>query len=58
LPDLLGGEQYEEFRDSIRFSSPTIQPNLDFGSVPIDIIGEITDTPVDFDWVCETSSNI
>ncbi len=27
--------------------------NLDFGSAPVDIIAEITDTPMDFDWVRE-----
>ena len=48
------GGRHEGLSGAVPFSSPTIQSNLDFGSVPIDIVGEITDTPMDFDWVCET----
>ncbi|QKX55697.1 uncharacterized protein TRUGW13939_02794 [Talaromyces rugulosus] len=45
-----GGGQFEGLGDAFPFPSPTIQSNIDFVSMPPDIIGEITDISMDFDW--------
>ncbi|CRG83923.1 putative transcriptional regulatory protein C139,03 [Talaromyces islandicus] len=51
LPDLFGGGQHEGFGNAIPFPSPTTHSNIDFESIPIGSIGEITDmTMDDFDW--------
>lgn len=52
--DPFGGEQYEGLGDAIPATLPS---NLDFGSIPIDIIGEINDGSIGFNWVCKTCSN-
>ena len=48
------GGQYEG--DAIHFPSPTIQSDIDLGSIPLNLIGELDDTPMYFDWVCKTFS--
>ncbi|KAE8551109.1 hypothetical protein EYB25_007343 [Talaromyces marneffei] len=44
------GGQHEGFDDAIPFSSHTSQSNIDFGTIPINFIGESSDTPMNFDW--------
>ncbi|KAH8885862.1 hypothetical protein GQ53DRAFT_845252 [Thozetella sp. PMI_491] len=44
------GGQYEGLGDVILFPSPTMQSNISSGSAPIDIIGDLTNTLMDFDW--------
>lgn len=41
--------------DAIPFPSPTIQSNVHLGSIRLDLIGELGDTAMNFDWVCESS---
>lgn len=42
--------------DAIHFASPTAQSISDFRSIPVDLIGDLGDTQIDFDWVCMTCS--
>lgn len=42
--------------DAIHFLSPTIQSSIDLGFIPLDVIRELGDTQLDFDWVREAFS--
>jgi hypothetical protein len=51
--DIFGGGQYLVSDDTTPSSGLAMPFDLDAMSMPMDSLGAITDTPTDFDWVCD-----